>query len=319
MAVNQASVLTSHLKTHPSLLYRKVAEDQLDQATLMHMWGVPRPIEQGHSEIQLHRYSLGAENMVPQNEGQVGAGSQIGDSIFKMKPAYYGDFVIISDNVAIEVYSDYRKNSAFNLGTRASTTIDVIHRNIFDGGIANYTVTPIGKYLTRHVVGQVGALLAEGNVMGGESDGMYGAVVSPLASYDLVHDPQAGGISDLAKGLDTGEIKRGAAAKMVTVTGNVRVYNSTRVSKPSSGKRRCYFFGRNGYAYTHFVGRAPQLGMTRNRNFNLIVHTAERGSIFDPTGRLRMSMAYRFTLGVAFLDQANWRVRTIDIDVSIGT
>ena len=109
MAVNQASVLTSHLKTHPSLLYRKVAEDQLDQATLMHMWGVPRPIEQGHSEIQLHRYSLGAENMVPQNEGQVGAGSQIGDSIFKMKPAYYGDFVIISDNVAIEVYSDYRK------------------------------------------------------------------------------------------------------------------------------------------------------------------------------------------------------------------
>ena len=318
MAVPTATLLRSHLQTATSLMYRKTAEDQLDQATLMHMWGEPRPVMQGRSSIQLHRFNLGAQNVKTLQEGQLGAGLHVGDSTFSMRPSYYGDFTIISEEVMTEVYSNYKNGVAQNLGSRASLTIDALHRNVFDAANASFSVTAASGYLDRAVIGQVTALMQNGRIVGGETDGLFGCVVSPLAAYDLLFDFSAGGVADLARTLGAAENKRGVVAKMVTQTAGARVYNSTLVSTPASNQRRCYFFGKNGYAYTHFLGKAPQFGPNQLRNFNLRTHYMPDGSIFDPMGSIPMSMSYNFTLGVAYLDTANYRIRTVDINVSLA-
>ena len=319
MAIPMATLLRQNLATATSLMYRTAAEDNLDKKTLMHKWGDPRTVMMGRSSIQLHRYELGAQNVEKQTEGQIGGGGNIGDETFTMTPAYYGDFIIVSDEVSMQTYSNYRMGSARSLGRRASLTIDAVHRNVFDAFKSNYTVTANAPYLTREVLAQVTSLMTEADVMGGEPDGLFGVVVSPLASFDLVYDTAAGGVMALTRTLAEKENRRSAIDAVVTETAGCRVYNSTLVTKPSSSKRRCYFFGANGYAYTNFSTRAPQFGMKANRNFNLIIHTAERGSLQDPTGRLRMSMAYRFTLGVSHLDTTDWRMRVVDVDVSLGS
>ena len=318
MSVPTATLLRKDLRTATSIAYRRQAEDQLDQATLMHMWGEPRPLERGRSDIQLHRFDLGAQNMRTLTEGEVGAGTHIGDNIFSMRPSHYGDFSIVSDEVMLEVYSNYRKGVAQGLGSRAALTIDAIHKLIFDGGSADYTIQSITPRLTRKTLGQVATLMTNARVMGGESDGFFGVVISPLSAYDLLYDDTAGGIMDLSRSLSEKEMKKGPIAKMVTETSGMRVYQSTLVTAPSASKRRVYVFGKNGYAYTHFMGRMPQFGPNQLRNFNLIIHSAPEGSIQDPMGRIPLSMAYRFSLGVAFLDTQDFRIRTVDVDVSLA-
>ena len=318
MAVPTATLLRSHLETATSIMYRETAEDQLDQATLMHKWGEPRPVRKGRSSIQLHRFDLGAQNVQTLAEGELGAGLSLGDDTFSMRPSYYGDFTVVSEETETEVYSNYKNGIAQNLGSRAALTIDAIHRNVFDGGRANYSITPISTYLDRAVLGQITALMSDGKVMGGEPDGMFGVVISPLAAYDLLFDFSSGGVTELARTLSAKENKMGATAKMVAETAGARVYNSTLVTAPSSSTRRCYVFGKNGYAFTNFVGKAAQFGENQLRNFNLNTYTSD-GSIFDPMKRIPMAMSYTFTLGVAFLDTTDYRLRTVDINVSLGT
>jgi hypothetical protein len=318
MGIPNATMVRANLSTAVSTLYRKMAEDQLDQNTLFHMWGSSRPIEKGRSTVQLHRFDLGAENMDPLNEGEVGAGTNFGDTTFSMTPSHYGDFVIISDEVDLETYSDYRAATAQALGSRAALTIDGIHKSVFDAASGSFDATPVTTYLSRAVIGQVTTLLTDAKVSGGEPDGLFGIVVSPLAAYDLLFDPNAGEIMDLSRSLGAEENRRGATRMVVAETAGGRIYTSTLVTAPAATSRRCYFFGKNGYAYTHFAGRAPQFGKNQLRNFNLITHSSPNGSMQDPMGRLAMSMAYRFSLGVAFLDTTVYRLKTATVTVSLG-
>lgn len=319
MGIPNATQLRSHLNTASSIMYRRQAEDQLDQDTLMHMWGVPRPLRKGSSTQQLHRFTLGAENMVPLTEGEVGAGTSFGDAIFSLSPSIYGDFVVASEEVDLETYSDWKSGQAQALGSRAALTIDGIHKAFFDAASGSISETPITTNLSRAVIGQINALMIDSKVKGGEADGMFGWVISPLASYDLLFDPTSGEMMDLSAGLGAKENKKGVTSKIIAETAGGRIYTSTLVTAPTSTSRRCYVFGKNGYAYTHFAGLAPQFGKNQLRNFNLMVHTNKGGSMQDPLGRLILAMGYKFSLGLAFLDTTVYRMRIVDVECVLAS
>lgn len=318
MGIPSATQLKAGYNTATSIMYRRQAEDQLDQNTLMHMWGVARPLMKGRSTQQLHRFTLGAENMVPLVEGEVGAGTSHGDSIFSLSPSHYGDFIVASEEVDLEVYSDWKSGQAQALGSRAALTIDAVFKNTFDAASGSISVSPITTNLSRAVLGQVNTLMSNQKITGGEADGMFGWVISPLAAYDLLFDPTSGEIMDLSRSLSASENKRGVISKVIAETAGARVYATTLVTAPTSSSRRCYVFGKNGYAYTHFAGLAPQFGPNQLRNFNLMVHTNKGGSMQDPMGRLIMAMAYHFSLGVAFLDTSTYRIRVVDVEAQLA-
>lgn len=319
MGIPQATQLRSHLATSSSIYYRRESEDYLDANTLMHNWGVARPLMKGHSTQQLHRFDLGAANMVPLVEGDVGAGTNFGDSIFSISPSHYGDFVVTSDEVALETYSDWKTAQARALGSRAALTIDGITKAFFDNASGTIGISPINATLTRGVLGQVAAVLTDAKVKGAEPDGMFGWIVSPLVAYDLLFEPTSGEIMDLSRGLAANENRRGVINNVIAETAGNRLYTSTLVTAPTSTTRRCYVFGQNGYAYTHFAGRKPQFGRNQLRNFNLMIHTNENGSMFDPMGRIVLSMAYRFSYGLAYLDTTTYRVRTVDVTATLAS
>lgn len=317
MASQLATLVRADLRTSARLLYRRQAEDQLFARTLLHMWGKPRPLEKGSNEIQLHRFDLGAQNLETLTEGEIGGGSTFGDTTFKMKPSHYGDYVVVSDEVNLETYSDWNGALATSLGSRGSLTIDAIHKGVFDGGHSAHNFSPVDTRLSRAVLLQASTLMANENVMGGEKDGMFGCVISPLSAYDLVNDYRAGSILEKSS-MSSKEYKQGVIGKVITEAGGVRVRTSTLVNQ-SGTTRRCYFFGENAYAYTHFAGRMPQFGDSQKRNFRLLVHRQPDGSIFDPMGRLHMSMAYRFSMGVAYLDTEDYRMMTCDVTASFAS
>lgn len=317
MGIPNATMTRAQLNTASSIMYRRMAEDQLDQNTLMHLWGEPRPLMKGHSTQQLHRFTLGAENMLPLVEGEIGAGTSFGDAIFSLSPSIYGDFVVASEELDLTTYSAWKAGQAQALGSRAALTIDGIHKAFFDAASGSISETPITTYLSRATIGQVNAILANDKVQGGEADGMFGWVISPLAAYDLLFDPTSGEMMDLSKGLGDGVNKRGVISKVIAETAGGRVYATTLVTAPSGTSRRCYVFGKNGYAYTHFAGLAPQFGKNQLRNFNLKVHTNKGGSMQDPLGRLIMAIGYKFSLGLAFLDTTTYRMRIVDVECQL--
>lgn len=319
MAASPATITRSNLATATRIAYRKAAEDQLGSETLMHKWGQPRPMEMGSSELQLHRFDLGAQNVEKLIEGEIGAGSRFGDMTFKLRPSYYGDFVLVSKETEMETYSNYKAGLAQSLGSRAALSIDAIHKAVFDGASSTLALaSPVSMTLSRSLLNQATTILADKNVKGGEMDGMFGAVVSRLAAFDLINDPSAGAVLDLIKNLSDKEAKQGTTSEIITETGGARVYATNLVTTPSMGKRRCYIFGKNGYAHTYYPGEAPELGDKQLRSFDLITHMEPDGSLQNPMKRIYMSMAYTLTLGVAWLDQVTYRMSTIDVDVSIG-
>ena len=319
MAVANATITRSNLATATRIAYRKAAEDQLGSETLMHKWGEPRPMEMGSSELQLHRFDIGAQNVQTLTEGEFGGGSNFGDMTFKMRPSYYGDFVTVSKETNMEVYSNYKAGLAESLGSRAALSIDAIHKAVFDGASGTIGISsPVTPHLSRSTINQLTTLLGDKNVKGGESDGMFGMVVSRLAAYDLINDPTAGAVLDLIKNLSAKEAMKGTTSEVITETGGARVYATNLVTAPSSAKRRCYVFGKNGYAHTYYPGEAPEFGDRQLRSFDMITHMEPKGSLMNPMGRIYMSMAYTLTLGVAWLDMVNYRVSIFDADVTIG-
>lgn len=312
MAHPLASMVRANLATATRIKYRMRAEDNLKTNTIFHKFGVPRPLAKGHSTQQLHRFTLGAANTVPLVENQIGAGSAFGDTTWTMTPARYGDFVIVTQELADETYSDWVAGLHDALGSRAALSINMLHRVLFDAGPAATDITPLTSTLTRETIGQATAIMAEAR-LGKPDDGFFGLITSPLAAYDLLFDSSAGSVQGLADNYNQSEIKKGATPMLLTTTAGARIYATTEVAAPTSTTRRTYLFGSNAYAFTHFEGSAPSFGDQSPRNFNLIVHKTPNGSINDPIGRIRASYGYRFSLGVAWLDTVNYRFRKFNV------
>ena len=313
MAHPLASMVRANLNTATRIKYRMEAEDNLSKRTLFHMFGVARPLERGHSTQQLHRFNLGQPNTDTLQENEIGAGSSFTDSIFSMTPARYGDFVVITQEFDEEVYSNWQAGMARALGSRAALTIDRVCRALFDAAPAGAQITsPRTSQLSRELIGQVTSLMAEATVEPVDN-GYFAVITSPICAYDMLFDTAAGEIAGLADSLSTSEIKKGATSMLLTVTAGAKVYGTTEVAQPSSSTRRCYAFGANGWAYTHFAGSAPQFGTKSPRNFDLIVHRTPKGSINDPIGRIRASFGFRFSLAVASLDTTDYRYRIFTV------
>lgn len=312
MAHPLASMVRANLSTATRIKYRMTAEDNLKTNTIFHKFGVPRPLPKGFSTQQLHRFELGAANTVPLVENQIGAGSSFGDTVWTMTPARYGDFVIVTQELADETYSDWVKGLMEALGNRAALSINMLHRVLFDAGPGATDITPLTSALSRETIGQVTALMSEAR-LGKPDGGFYGMITSPLAAYDLLFDTSSGSVQGLSDNFSQDEIKKGATSMLLTTTAGAKVYATTEVAAPTSSTRRTYVFGSNAYAYTYFEGSAPQFGDQAPRNFTLIKHSTPQGSINDPIGRIRASYGYRFSLGVAWLDTVNYRFRKFNV------
>jgi N4-gp56 family major capsid protein len=278
--------------------------------------------------VQWFRYQNFAANTATSTEGSVGTSLTLNSNIISATVSEYSNFLNISTFLDETGIDDVVKASSDLLGYRAGLSVDTITRNVIDSESANTAQTLLGTYLRvadlRNAATQLDALNVERL-----DDGSYYTLMHPYIAFDLVNDPAAGGLGDIFKYTKpdaTALVNQGTAMETVATVGDCRIARSTNVTKiaGSPNKWRVYVFGKNGIGAVALNGSGPaNIRDPHKQRFNIMVHRAEKGSIYDPEGMISAAVAYRFVYTTVVLDGptnmgGTYRYRTLDCPSSIA-
>jgi len=276
--------------------------------------------------IQFYRYSQLGANTTPTAEGTTaGTGQNLNSGTISATVAQYSDFISFSDMlVDTSIDGDIVSEGVDQLGYRAGLSVDTITRNEIDSVAASIDVALLGDYFTGADGANIRTRLAALDIKP-FSGSYFTSIIHPYISYDLLHDPQVGGFTDVVKqapGVEGHERlftmeDRGFVARFQSV----EYWESTnvKVTSGSPNTYRAYFFGQEGLAAIDLAGRGPTRTMDQNsQKFSVNVVRDIKVGPANPEGKLKALASYNFVYVAKILDSNPYRLRKIDAPTSLG-
>jgi N4-gp56 family major capsid protein len=309
-----------------SVFYRKKALDRLtkkfqfDKATMKDML----PKASGRT-VQFFRYNNLSENTTPKSpEGSVGSPTFVSSRTVSASVSQYTNFINVSDMLVDTAIDPIVQNTAELLGYQAGLSVDTITRSIIDAESTSTDISLTGSYLKASDFRSARARLT-GLDVEPMDDGYFLAIAHPYVTFDLVNDPSANGLADIAKytsvpGWQNKPEDRGQLA----IVGGCKIIESTNVNLTAGtpNKWRVYVFGKGGIGSVDLEGRGPsRIVDPKKQRFNISVIRGEK-SIYDPEGVISAAVSYNYVFTVVVLEGpagigGTYRYKTMDAPSSI--
>ncbi len=331
MALTPASVVShdsdiAHLQN--VVYYERQAFKNLKGkvVTYLAMDKKPMPKNMGTS-MRFFQYEQFAANTTPVPEGTPGlpiqhAGSITGDA----SVLQYSDFETFSDYLEDTSITPEVQNQAKELGFRATRTVDTINYELWDATTAAIAASKIElagsntspEYFSAAVPLRAVSSLQNANV-DAKSNGKYFGLFSPLVRYDYLADNANGGVRDLLKHNDFGELKKGPhdAFTLDGVTWLSSTFVPTTSNYLSGGQTayHSYIIGEGAFWCTSlFFAKVPS-----GQNFTASIARFKEGqSVDDPAGLISAAAYYKFYYGTFVMPDGIARHRQIKSEVSIS-
>lgn len=246
-------------------------------------------------------------------EGSVGSSLTYSTRTVTVKMQNYSDFLTLSSQVSdISMVNDL-EDAAGRMGYYAALIYDLNIRNVVDFEYPGMQRTTLSDYLTirdlragRHYLKNLGVMPPDGY------NGNFPTVFSPLVTYDLLADPDAGSVADLLKqqpGVSDSVLMKyndGGAFKPLTTVAGCAVYESNNVlTTTSSGNTYYsgYLFGDEAFGKVDFAKRPALMKPDSNmgRRFNITVKRTTEASLADPANVIGGFCSFNFWTGAACL------------------
>ena len=236
-----------------------------------------------------------------------------------MTVSRYADFATVSHHVKLTLIDNAVIGISRALGYRAGLSVDLITRAVLDASAGSYTHTANDTVLTRDVLGEVTQIMEDGEIEPpADQSGFFPTLTSPLDVFDLMHDPEVGGVVDLLRGTRDPVLQSQMDRGRVIDIAQARVISTTNVWT-SGGTRRTYILGAHTFGFASIAGMEPtSVTDPKTQNFKLLINHNPNGNTQDPTGAIATSIGYRFYYGAALLGRNNvvgddFRIRVLDL------
>lgn len=328
MAYQPAGNLTStgSLAHLASVYYKKRGMDRLQKIFRFREACTDDMIpKQVGKTVQFFRYTNFTANTTATTEGTVGTSQTLSSRTLQATVSQYTSYITVSDLLQDTQLDPVIAAASELLGYQAGLSVDTITRNIIDaesGASASMLGATFRVADLRNQRSQLQAVDVE-PAQGDE----FLCLMHPFVSYDLVNDPQAGGLADifkytapqstaLVKYEDRGIVTHVAGCKVVEST-------NTKFTAGSPNLYRVYIFGKNGVGAVDLEGRGPSKVIDpRKQRFS--INTIRGGpQVADPEGVIGGAVSYNFVFTVVVLDGpatigGSYRYRWLDAKSSIG-
>ncbi len=328
MAYTPAANLTSsatlpHLQ---SIYYKKTGLDRLMKKFVFRKPCMKDQIPKSNGRtVQWFRYNNLSAQPVPTTEGSVGSPISISSKVLAATVSQYTSFINLSDYLQDTGIDATAANAAELLGYQAGLTVDYLTRTVFDNEYSGCSMSTLGTYFRvadlRNMRSQLQAL----DVQPFEDNEFY-VYMHPFVTFDLVNDPQAGGLADIFK-YNT-DVKNTPLVKyedrgVVTHIAGCRVEESTNVKVVGGNTYTVYGFGKGAVGALDLEGRGPS-NVTDPAKQSFKINTIKGApSIVDPEGVIGAACSYNFVFTSVVLEGAQgfgstYRMRQFRASSSIG-
>lgn len=293
---------TGGVATNPLITYyKKRALDRLMKKFVFRDACVDDMLpRQSGRTVQWFRYQNLAANTTAKDassEGAVGTALALNSQTVQATISQYTDFITLSDLLMETAIDPMAENAADLLSYRAGLSVDTIVRNVIDAGSASMTL--IGQYFAVADARSAAHILQGNDVRPMESgpfNNFFMGVIHPYISYDLVQDPQAGGLADIYKYTDSKPMVRREDRGMLAPIAGVQFVESTNVKLTAGTPNlwRAYVFGQGGFGAVDLEGRGPnKIKDPEKQRFTIRV-VKPQPSTADPEGVIGAFISYNY-------------------------
>jgi N4-gp56 family major capsid protein len=314
------------LPTANALYYNNNALDVLEKNTVFRglMWPDSIPKKRGR-RVQWYRPMNFSEptTFTPSDGSAIGTQLSYNTRTIQCTLANYTDFLLLSRQMVDTSPVPDLEDATARLAYRLSLLDDNINRGAIDNEAPSMALAPLGTYLSTADAHNVRTQLANRNVTRGAGDHgkMFPCVFSPLSSYDVFHDPNVGGFTDVVK--YNQDIKRTPLTEYAT-RGNTIAQargcdfiesTNVKVITGSPNLYRSYWLGYQAFGTVAL----------NNSNGRMDIHSqlVEKGP-WDPAGELGALASFNFWTAATPLDGPAatiggvYRGFTIDCQSAVG-
>ena len=327
MAYTPAANLTSsatlpHLQ---SIYYKKTGLDRLMKKFVFRKPCMKDSIPKSNGRtVQWFRYQNLSAQPVPTTEGSVGTPQAITSKVLAATVSQYTSFINLSDYLMDTGIDSTAVNAADLLGYQAGLTVDYLTRTVFDNEYSGCSMSTIGTYFRvadlRNARHQLQALDVQPF-----DEGEFYVYMHPFVSFDLVNDPQAGGLADIFKyntNVANTPLVKYEDRGVVTHIAGCRVEESTNV-KTTGGQYTVYVFGKGAVGALDLEGRGPS-NVTDPAKQSFKINTIKGSpSIVDPEFVIGAAVSYNFVFTSVVMEGptgigGSYRMKQFRASSSIG-
>ena len=277
-------------------------------------FGQMKPLPTKNSEsIKFRRYSNLAAATTPLTEGVTPAGSQLAVTDITATVVQYGDFITLTDKIAMHVEDNVVKEGTDILGDQAGLTLDTVWRDAIIPNLANaYTVaaseaatvagnTITGAKLDQAVLGLKRNLAKKftGIITGSTSVGTspirasYMSIVHPDVVYDL---ESVSGYKNVSEYASQGDVQEGeiGSYRDIRFIESTQAYVNTDGGSGAVDTYHTAIFGKEAYGV---------VGLRGKKKFDVIVKGLGSGGTTDPIDQ-RSTVGWKASTTAKILNDA---------------
>lgn len=245
--------------------------------------------------MQFYRMSNLASSSTQTIEGSPGTGLSLTNKVLAATVSQYSAYITLSDMLMATSPGDMLNEAVDQLSYMAALSTDNITRTVIDNENASTTMTAGGTYFKVNDLRAARASLQAADVPFFDS-GKYKVFLHPNVFYDVVTDPAANGLADIAKYTypkDSALIKTEDRGKVADIADcEVWEVNNVYTSAPTY---RVYIFGKGGVGCVDLEGKGPSDVVDANREqFKINVFRNSGASVPDPEGLIAAGASYNF-------------------------
>ena len=329
MAYQPATNLTTSagLAHLAAVFYKKKALDRL-QKKFVFQTACTKDLlpKQSGRTVQWFRFSNFNVSTTEKTEGTVGSGLSLTSKVITATVSQYAAFLTVSDMVKDTAIDPIVQHAAELLGYQAGLNVDTITRSIIDAEESSTEQALLATYLRVADLRNCKSQLSAADVQPFDNN-EFKVFAHPYVTFDLVNDPNAGGLADIVKytSPQTSALVRYEDRGTVTHVAGCEVIESTNVNidDVNPDEYRVYVFGANGVGCVNLAGRGPSdIRDPRKQRFAVNIIPGAP-SIADPEGIIGAAVSYNFAFVVSVLDGPTgiggvYRFKTMEAQSTIG-
>ena len=275
--------------------------------------------------VQFFRYTNFTPGTTPTTEGSSGTSLNLTSRVLQATVSQYSAFITVSDLLRDTAIDPVVTSASELLSYRAGLSVDTITRSVIDAESAGTALSPQATNLRVADIRNARHQLQANDVRPFDN-GEFLVFSHPFVTYDLVNDPDAGGLADIFKYTEpkSSPLVKYADRDLLTSVAGCRVIETTNTwSGGSPVKYRTYVFGANGIGCVDLEGRGPSdVRDPAKQNFKINVIPGDL-SVANPEGKIGAVVSYNFVFTTVVLDGpagigGTYRYRTIDTESTIA-
>jgi N4-gp56 family major capsid protein len=327
---NTTSVL---IPTANAIQYKREALSVLEKTLRFNTLMKPDNAQkQSGRTVQWYRPSnFSAASLAQDTDGDGPTQLTYGNRTVQATLGLYTDWTAVSTYLMDTSPTPDLQNACERLGYRGALRMDSLYRAVIDNEFPGMTLASLSGYLMVKDLRNARTQLANADVTGmSKFGGDFGCLASPLATYDLVNDPTAGGLADIIKyntNVNDSSLVRYKPNGFIASIAGCHVMETTNAKVVSSGGTNSYYtyvIGDEAFGSVSLNVKAPAVGEGSDMRNRFNVHTGKGGpGPWDPTGQLGGFCSYNvYTTGVCLDGNAmiggTYRGRIMSVLSTVG-